>query len=99
LYAQRYFETYKNPPSMNRYQQKWGFQDMLDDLGYDDARAVIDYYFELKIPGHPVLTLFKRYDEMHRFQEEEAADRELRLALREKTRLRVQKYEEEHGNG
>lgn len=98
LYENQYKAKYGSKPSLNRHRDKWGFQDMLEDLGYDDARDVIMYYFEMKHIGHPLQTLLRNYDRYHQIKEERKEDRARRLELREKTLKRVEEFEKEHGN-
>lgn len=48
----------------NRHADRWGFEDMITDLGYDESQKVVEYYFNLGVPGHPRSTLLYRYDEL-----------------------------------
>lgn len=46
-YKSKYGEAYKG----NRHADKWGFVDMIDDLTFDGAVDVIEYYFKTSPRG------------------------------------------------
>lgn len=79
-------------PVVNRYKEKWGFQDMIDSIGYDRSVEVIKFYFETRnnwTPAH-LFSIFDKLDESLRKRD---ADRERRAILREETRLRTEEWE------
>lgn len=94
LYEKLYTEKYGHKPSINRYKDKWGFQDMLKDLGPVESKEIIQYYFETNRPGHPLLQLFRNYDGMSRRKEEIEKDERDRKRLRAETARRVQEFDE-----
>lgn len=49
----------------NRHADKWIFKDMMDDLGYDAAVEVIDYYFKLGLHAHRADWLGYHYHELY----------------------------------
>lgn len=94
LYEKLFKEKYNRKPSINRYKDKWGFQDMLKDLGPVESREVIEYYFETNRPGHPLLQLFRNYDEISKRKAEKADDEKRRAELRAATKKLVQEFDE-----
>lgn len=97
-YVSDYKAKHKREPQFNRYRQKWGFQDMLADIGYEKSQEVIDYFFSLRRPEHGVQALLNNYDRYAKVLEDLARDREERHRLREETAQRVREWEES-GNG
>jgi hypothetical protein len=98
LYEKLYADKYGQKPSVNRHRDKWGFQDMAEDLGYDRAQYIIRYYFDLKYVGHPLQTLLRSYDRFDEIDRDRQKDEANRLRLREMTKKRVEEFEREHGN-
>jgi len=94
LYEKLYAEKYGKKPLINRYKDKWGFQDMLKDLGPVESKEIIQYYFETHRPGHPLLQLFRNYDDMVRRKLEREKDEVDRKKLRAETKLKVQELNE-----
>ena len=98
LFEKHYERKYGRKPSLNRHRDKWGFQDMVEDLGYDRAQEVVSYYFELRYVGHPLQDLLRNYDKFSRVMKERAEDEIERHRIREETRKRVEEFEKTHGN-
>lgn len=97
LYSKVFADKYGHAPKMNRYREKWGFQDMITDLGYDRAKEIVEYYFKTSKPGHPVAFLLQNYDKINNYYDEKKDDEERRRALRAQTAERVREWEEAHG--
>lgn len=99
LFVKLYQEKHKRAPEINRYKQKWGFQDMVEDLGYDQAKKVIEHFISLRQANHTVQELLFNYDRYSKTLIAREKDREERLALREQTRLRVEEREANGNDG
>lgn len=89
LFIQEFTDKYDRKPTVNRYREKWGFQDMISDLGYDQAVQVVKYYFKTGKPGHPVQFLLHNYDALSNALEEKIKDEQEREKLRRETEARV----------
>lgn len=79
--------------ALNKYREKWGFQDMIDSIGYERSTEVIKFYFETVnawTPQH-LFNNFDRLDESLRKRDE---DRKRRAILREQTRQRMEDISE-----
>jgi hypothetical protein len=98
LYEKKYEQKYGSKPSINRHRDKWGFQDMVEDLGYDRAKYIVEYYFDLRYVGHPLQTLLRSYDRFDEIDRDRQNDEVNRLRLRELTKKKVEEFEREHGN-
>lgn len=95
LYEKLYKDKYGRKPTINRYKDKWGFTDMLKDLGQAEAIAIVEYYFETPRPGHPLVQLFRNYELMSKIKHEKAQDEAKRAELREETEKRVKEWNEQ----
>jgi hypothetical protein len=98
-YVTLYQEKYgKNPIDLNRYRDKWIFRNMYEDLGKDQAKKVVDYYFKTSRVGHPIKYLGNNYDRLSRILDELERDEADRILLRKETEQRVKDWEEKSGN-
>jgi hypothetical protein len=97
LYEKNYIERYDHKPNTNRFREKWGYQDMIHDLGYDQARKVVDYYFNLPKVSHPVLFLHQNYDKINEALIEKEEDEIKRAELRRETEKRVKEFDSKNG--
>lgn len=91
-------EKYGKPPVINRYKEKWAFQDMVSDLGYDRAKRVVDYYFRTGRPFHPVQYLIYNYENLNKIMLEREKDADDLRRIAKETEERVRKWEEKLGN-
>lgn len=90
-YIKLYEEKYDVRPKFNRYTEKWGFQDMFDDLG-DDAQGTLEYYFTLK-RFHSSKDLLSNYHDINTWRIEDIEDEANRRELAERTKKRVEEWE------
>lgn len=97
LFIKEYTEKYNRAPSLNRYKAKWGFQSMIEDLGYERAKEVVEYYFRTGKQGHPVEFLHMNYEKIAEYNEERKRDERMRDELRRQTEAQVKEWEEKHG--
>ena len=42
LYSNLYEEAYKSKPTINRYKEKWAMQDVIDSIGFDRSKEVLE---------------------------------------------------------
>jgi hypothetical protein len=95
LYCLCYESKTGRKPIVNRYREKWGFQDMLESLGYDLAVEVVKYYFTTTNNYSPV-HLFSNFDRFAEAIAKRDADRARRAKLREQTTRMVQEWDAAH---
>lgn len=93
-FIKEFTEKYQHAPKLNRYKAKWGFQDMIADLGYERSQEVVSYYFRTMKQGHPVEFLHQNYEKIAAFHEEKKADEKRREELRRLTEQNVREWEE-----
>ena len=98
LYTTTYSEKYGRAPVINRHRDKWGFQSMAEDLGYERSKEVIEYYFRTGRVGHPLQHLLYNYEKLDTILKELAEDEVKRAELRKMTEQRVKEWQERNGN-
>lgn len=99
LYVSEFVEKYSGKtPTINRHRDKWGFQSMVEDLGYERARQVVQYYFKTGRVGHPLQYLLYNYEKLDAILKELAEDEVKREELRKLTEKRVAEWEAKNGN-
>lgn len=96
-YVKLYTDKYGTAPVVNRYRDKWGFSDMLSDLGKTDAGKVVEYYFTLR-HRHDLIDLFRRYDELHKWRLADEEDKKRVAQLYKDTAKRVKEWQERNGD-
>jgi hypothetical protein len=93
LYAKLYFEKYNKRTTINRYREKWGAEQVIEDLGYDQARKVMEYYFKTSNSGHALTWFFYNYDRLNEMMIKIEEDAVRRARIREETRMMVEAKE------
>ena len=94
LYEKLYFEKYNKKPRLNKFREKWAMQDVIDSVGYDRARELIEYYFKTSKNGHPLNFFFYNFDRIDQVETEIQKDKANRVMLREQTKKLVEGGEE-----
>jgi hypothetical protein len=97
LFVKAHTEKYGVAPKLNRYKAKWGFQSMIEDLGYERSKEIVEYYFRTGKQGHPVEFLHMNYERIADYYEERKRDEEKRAELRRLTEQQVREWEEKNG--
>jgi hypothetical protein len=94
LYCVCYEQTHGKKPVINKYRDRWGFQDMIDSIGYDDSVETIKYFFETSSPGHKIPVLLSSFDKMLTELRARQRDRAARESLRKRTQEIVEEWED-----
>lgn len=98
-YILLYKEKYGKEPTINRHRDRWGFEDMIEDLSEYEARLVMDYYFTTNKFGHPLNYLFRNYDKLYIKMNQFEQDKLDRQKLLRETKARVEEWENKVGDG
>jgi hypothetical protein len=93
LYKEEYKKKFGYEPNVNSNRDKWGFMDMVDDVGYERSRLLIETFFTLYYENYELPKLFRNYDKVLEEQREWEEDQSERRRLRELTRQRVEEFE------
>jgi hypothetical protein len=65
-------------------------QDVIDSVGFDRAKELLEYYFGLTKNGHPLQFFFYNFDKMDELKKEIEKDKEKRRLLLEETKKMVE---------
>jgi hypothetical protein len=93
IYEMLYKEKYNRAPKLNKYREKWAMQDVIDSIGFDRARDVLEYYFRTNRPGHPLQQFFFNFDKLDQVMIELEKDKLSREKLRAQTKQMVAERE------
>lgn len=88
-YEKLYRIKYDAKPRMNRYSLKWGMVDVIDSIGYDRARELLDYFFTTQA-DHTLEFFYKNFDKMDVWESGVREDRARRAIILKQTEQRVQ---------
>ena len=91
LYQSLYKDKYGRVPTINKFREKWAMQDVIDSVGFDRARQLLEYYFTLNKNGHPLQFFFYNFDKMDSIKVESDKDKEKRKLLLEQTKKLVER--------
>ena len=84
-YSNLYKERYGKVPRINKFREKWAMQDVIDSVGYDRAKELLQYYFKTSKSGHPLNFFYNNFDRMDTFMENAEKDKAHRRKLRQET--------------
>ena len=90
LYESLYREKYGKKPRLNKFREKWAMQDVIDSVGYDRAKELLEYYFKTSKSGHPLNFFFYNFDRIDQVQSDIEKDKANRAMLREQTKKLVE---------
>ena len=90
VYEKLYFEKYGKKPRLNKFREKWAMQDVIDSVGYDRAKELLEYYFKTSKSGHPLNFFFYNFDRIDQVQSDIEKDKVNRAMLREQTKKLVE---------
>lgn len=91
LYQSLYKDKYGKVPTINKFREKWAMQDVIDSVGFERARELLEYYFTLNKNGHPLQFFFYNFDKMDAIKVESDKDKEKRRLLLEQTKKLVER--------
>jgi Fic family protein len=75
---------------VNRYREKWAMNDVIETVGYDRAKQLIEYYFRCNRIGHPLNWFLYNFDKLDDFLLKSEQDKKYREDLREQTKNMVE---------
>ena len=90
MYQNLYKDKYGRAVTINKFREKWAMQDVIDSVGYDRAKELLEYYFGLNKNGHPLQFFFYNFDKMDALKIEIEKDKNKRRLLLEETKKMVE---------
>lgn len=92
-YSDLYEIKYNKKPTINRHREKWAMNDVIDSVGYDRAKELLEYYFRVTKPGHPLTFFYYNFDKMDDSMVKLQQDKERREFLLAQTKKMVEENE------
>jgi len=96
LYVALFKSKYNKQPIVNRYREKWAMQDVIDTVGFDRAKILIEYYFKCNKIGHPLNWFLYNFDKLDDILIKSQEDIKRREDLRQQTKKLVEQELNEH---
>ena len=96
LYISLYKNRYNKQPLVNRYREKWAMQDVIDTVGVDRSKELLEYYFKCNKIGHPLNWFLYNFDRLDDVLIRSKEDVERRKDLRKQTKNLVEQEFNEH---
>lgn len=90
IYMALYEQKYGKKPRINKYKEKWAMQDVLDSIGFDNAKDVLNYYFRTGKNGHPLNFFYNNFDRLEDMMIQINKDVANRARLLEQTKKLVE---------
>jgi hypothetical protein len=96
LYGVLYKEKYKKAPVINKYREKWAMQDVIDSVGYDRAKVLLEYYFKAMDNGNAITWFFYNFEKLDLTLRQSEEDKTRRELIRAKTKSMVEERDNEY---
>lgn len=90
LYQKLYFEKYGKPLTINKFREKWAMQDVIDSIGFDRAKDVLEYYFKTGKNRHPLNFFYNNFDRIEDMMIQIKEDKINRSRLLQETKKMVE---------
>lgn len=90
IYMALYEQRYGKKPRINKYKEKWAMQDVLDSIGFEQAKDVLSYYFRTGKNGHPLNFFYNNFDRLEDMMIQINKDVANRARLLEQTKRLVE---------
>lgn len=92
-YIKLYEDRYGRKPVVNIYKEKWAMADVIESIGYDRGKELLDYYFQVTNPSHQLTWFFYNFDRLDDMLNKTEQDKERRAKIRAATKTMVEGVE------
>jgi len=96
FYCTLYKKNYGKTPVVNRYREKWAMQDVIDSIGYDRAKTLLEYYFQVGKPPHGIQWFFYNFEKLDFNLQQQEQDKTRRELIRSRTKSMVEERDNEY---
>jgi hypothetical protein len=96
LYCALYKQRYNKPAVVNKYREKWAMLDVIESVGFDRAKILLEYYFKITKSGHPISWFFYNFEKLDITLQQTEEDKSRRELIRAKTKSMVEERDNEH---
>ena len=90
VYSNLYEGLYGSKPTINRYKEKWSMQDVLDSIGFERAKNVLNYYFKTGKNKHPLNFFYNNFDRIEDMMIQIKEDKINRIRLLQETKRMIE---------
>lgn len=90
LYLKLYKEKYNKSITINRYKEKWSMIDIIESVGYDRAKELLEYYFKTGKVGHPLQWFYMNIEKLDTMLNNIQLDKQRRSMLLLQTKQMVE---------
>lgn len=95
LYCSLYKKQYGRLPIVNKYREKWAMNDVIDSVGYDRAKELLEYYFKVTKSTHSLQWFFYNFEKLDLTLQQVEEDKTRRELIRAKTKSMVEERDNE----
>lgn len=92
-YCKLYDFKYNRVPVVNRHREKWAMNDVIDSVGYERAKILLEYYFKVNNSGHNLSWFFYNFDRLDSMLKKVEDDNARRAMIREATKTMMETRE------
>lgn len=89
-YIKLYSARYGRKPVVNMYKEKWAMSDVIESVGYERAKELLEYYFKVTNPNHSLTWFFYNFDRLDDTLTKQEEDAMRRARIREQTKRMVE---------
>jgi Fic family protein len=90
LYEKLYSDKYNKSPRINKFKEKWAMADVIESVGYERSRELLEYYFSVSKQGHPLTWFLYNFDRLDDMLIQSREDAIKRKKMREATKRMVE---------
>ena len=90
LYSNLYEEAYRSKPTINRYKEKWAMQDVIDSIGFERSKNVLEYYFQTGKNRHPLNFFYNNFERIENMMMQIKEDKVNRSRLLQETKRMIE---------
>ena len=95
LYVALFKSKYNKQPLVNKYREKWAMNDVIDSVGYDRAKELLEYYFKVTKSTHSLQWFFYNFEKLDLTLQQVEEDKTRRELIRAKTKSMVEERDNE----
>lgn len=93
LYLKLYEEKAGRAIVVNRYKEKFKMKDVVESVGFERAKEIMEYYFRTTRTSYPIDWFVYNFDKLNAVMIERRADEVKKKMMAEATRKRVEAWE------
>jgi hypothetical protein len=94
FYSSLYADKYGKRPVINKHREKWAMNDVIESVGYDRSKVLLQYYFNVSSDNrHSLSWFYFNFDRLDDMLEKKIRDEERRGIMRLETKKMIEEVE------